>query len=117
MDKPKVLIVEDFPQWQRIFQRELEDFCEVLLAGTVEKGEQLYKANPDVALIIMDACVPGDEPTTLELIKKIRETFKGPMIGTSSMSNYRSALLEAGCDYSSDKGTVARTMAKELLGL
>ncbi len=117
MLKLKVLIVEDDAQWQRIYKRELNEICEVIIAETVEAGERLFAANPNVTLIIMDACVPGDEPTTLELTQKIRKTFKGPMIGASSVFNYRSALLEAGCDYSGDKGTVARTMVKELLGL
>lgn len=117
MGKPKVLIVEDDSQWHRIYKRGLGDFCEVIIAETVEAGERLFAENQNTALIIMDACVPGDEPTTLELTRKIRETFKGPMIGTSSMFEYRNALLEAGCDYSGDKGTVAQKTVKELLGL
>ncbi|MBU2036992.1 response regulator [Patescibacteria group bacterium] len=117
MEKPKILVVEDDSQWHRIYQRELGDLFEVIIAQTVEDGERLYAENPDVVLIIMDACVPGDEPTTLELTEKIRQTFIGPMIGASSMPDYRLALLKAGCDYSSDKGTAARKMAKELTGV
>ncbi len=116
MGKPKILVVDDNRRWCQIFKRGLGDHCEVVIAETVETGERLYTENPDITLIIMDACVPGDEPTTLELTEKIRKTFKGPMIGASSMSNYRCALLEAGCDYSSEK-TSAMEMAKELLGL
>lgn len=114
MAKLKILVVEDDQQWQKIYKRGLGDDYEVIIAATVEAGEKLYGENPNIALIIMDACVPGDEPTTLELTEKIRKTFSGPMIGASSMSQYRSVLLGAGCSHASDKGP-AIEMASELL--
>ncbi|MBU3901465.1 hypothetical protein KKF25_02365, partial [Patescibacteria group bacterium] len=61
-------------------------------------------------------CVPGDEPTTLELTEKIRKSFTGPMIAVSSMIEYRDALLAAGCDYDSGKASVIE-MVKNLLSL
>ena len=56
----------------------------------------------------MDACVPGDWPNTMPLVRKIRQTFVGPIIANSSLLEYRKKLLEAGCDYECEKGEVAK---------
>jgi len=75
----------------------------VLSALTVEEAEELFSANPDVNLIVMDACVPGDRPNTFSLVQKIRQTYTGPMIACSSLKEYRRLLIEAGCDREASK--------------
>ncbi len=99
----KVLLVEDYPGWIKIIKGGLENEAEVLSAVTIREAENIFSENSDIAIIIMDACVPGDEPNTLPLVKKIRETFKGPIIAISSSDSYRKQLVEAGCDYECEK--------------
>ena len=80
----------------------------ILEARSVEDGERLFTENPDVSLIVMDACVPGDEPTTPPLIRKMRKMFTGPIIATSSDHSYRQQLMRAGCDHESWKSDVPK---------
>jgi len=99
----KILLVEDYPSWIKIIKGDLEGAAEVLSATTVEEAEKMFGDNPDIALVIMDACVPGDEINTLPLVKKIRETFAGPIIAISASDLYRKKLVEAGCTCECEK--------------
>lgn len=103
MAKPKVLVVEDDEVWQEIFTEKLEDEVTFLKAFTVKEAEELFAANPNIDVAVIDACVPGDRPTTPPLVRKIRETFTGPMIAVSSMDTYRDKLVEAGCSHQCSK--------------
>jgi len=47
----------------------------------------------------VDDCVPGEEPTTQNLVKMMRETFQGPIIGISSRKQRRQEMIEAGCSH------------------
>jgi len=109
----KVLLVEDYPAWIKIIKEDLGGAAEVLSATTVEEAEKMFEDNPDIALIIMDACVPGDEINTLPLVKKIRETFTGPIIAISANDLYRKKLVEAGCTCECEKKKV-RSMIRHL---
>lgn len=113
---PKILIVEDRQFYHELWSRSLGDKVLILGAYTIEEAEALFAANPELALIVMDACVPGDWPTTLPLVRKIRETFSGPMIAVSSESAYRRKLMERGCDHESDKDDLPQKIL-EILGL
>ncbi|MEK7645673.1 MAG: hypothetical protein AAB374_00995 [Patescibacteria group bacterium] len=88
----------------------------IVSAFSIEEAEEQFAANPDIVAIVMDACVPGDRPTTPSLVQKLRSTFTGPMIAASSMSDYRRRLLAAGCDHESVKEEVPQ-MLLEILGL
>ena len=112
----KVLIVDDDDSWQNIYALALSDQVTIIPAFTIEDGERLFFGNLDINAIVMDACVPGASPTTTPLVKKIRQTFFGPMIAASSDSKYREILMTAGCDYQAAKGDVARKII-EILGL
>ena len=99
MDPIKVLIVDDDKQWQRTFVRAFTDKgIQVLGALTIKQAEEMFVENPDIKAVVMDACVPGDDPTTLPLTRKFRETFSGPMIAISSRDDFRRQLMAAGCD-------------------
>lgn len=87
---------------------------EVLNAFTVEGGAELFKTNPDIKAVVMDACVPGDEPTTLPLVLEFRKTFTGPMIAISGDHEYRRELMEAGCDHQSIKADLPDLLLKLL---
>jgi len=117
MDNRKVLVVDDM-DWVHIkFAMELHNKEVILLkALTLEEGQKLFSANPDICVVVMDACVPGDWPNSQWLVRKIRETFKGPIIAISSMPTYRKELLRAGCDYESGKDDLSKKLL-EVLGL
>lgn len=104
--RPKVLLVEDNEEYLRHYRRELGEKVTLLVAESLEDGERLFGANPDVALVVMDACVPGDTPNSMPLVRKIRQTFAGPIIASSSYEKYRMELMEAGCDREADKSEV-----------
>ncbi|MBI2454361.1 MAG: hypothetical protein HYV54_02220 [Parcubacteria group bacterium] len=103
MDKVKVLVVEDNQRWQDTFARKFGQDFQLLQATTIEQGEELFLANPDIGIVVMDACVPGDDPNTMNLVKKIRETFVGKMIASSSVKDYREILMAAGCSHQCPK--------------
>ncbi len=96
MSLPKILIVEDDPEIQRAYARELRHRAEVLAATTLEAGERLFREHPDIAGIIMDGNVPGAS-TTFVLVHEMRKTFKGPIIAASGDEHANNALLRAGC--------------------
>ena len=112
----KVLVVDDMPFVHKKFRMSLGNKVILLEALTLKKGLSLFNANPDVSIIVMDACVPGDEPNSQWLVEEIRKTFTGPIIASSSSPVYRKKLLEVGCDYECDKGLVPRKVV-ELLGI
>lgn len=112
----KVLVVEDSKQWSGLIKRALENKLLVFQAFTTEEAEVALKLHPDLAVILMDACVPGDNPNTMWLVRKMRETFKGPIIAISRVPEYRKKLIEAGCDYESEKDEAAQKVL-ELVGV
>ncbi|MBU2595668.1 response regulator [Patescibacteria group bacterium] len=113
---PKVLVVEDDLEWHRRWEKMLEGRVVILSAFSIKEAEEQFALHPDFSAIVMDVCVPGDDPTTPPLVRKFRETFKGPMIAVSSMRAYRVELLLAGCDHESEKGSLPQKL-REVLGL
>ena len=114
--KPKVLIIEDDRMHQTNYTDALGERVVLLSAFTVEEGERLFLQHPDIDLVVMDACVPGDDPTTFPLTCLIRKTFSGPMIAASSNPKLRQELMQHGCDYESEKRGVPR-IVRTILGL
>lgn len=111
----KVLVVDDDKMWSGIIRRRLDGKVLVVQAFTTEEAEAIFKQDPDFAVILMDACVDGDMPDTMWLVRKMRETFKGPIIAISSSSDYRKELIRAGCDHESKKDEAAKKVL-ELVG-
>ncbi|OHA66245.1 MAG: hypothetical protein A3D63_01230 [Candidatus Wildermuthbacteria bacterium RIFCSPHIGHO2_02_FULL_49_17] len=112
----KVLVVEDDQYWSGIIRRGLKGKVLVAQAFTTEEAEAVFQESPDLAVILMDACVPGDDPNTMWLVRKMRETFTGPIIAISSNSDYRKELIQAGCDHEAEK-TEAAQKVLELVGV
>lgn len=102
----KILILEDNSHLQKFFLAELEEMgINALGALSVEEAESLFGQHPDVKLIVVDACVPGSQPTTMPFVKKVRAGgYKSTMIAMSSHAEYRRQLLEAGCNEACEKG-------------
>ncbi len=112
----RVLIVEDNRGVQNGYRALLEDRLEVVSALTRKEALDAFKANPDFAAIVMDACLEGNKPDTFGLISIFRRTFKGPMIAASSEDKYCDQLVEAGCDHKSTKENLPHKLY-EILGL
>ncbi|KKU81798.1 MAG: hypothetical protein UY09_C0028G0004 [Parcubacteria group bacterium GW2011_GWA2_47_8] len=113
-----VLLVEDHQPWLDRWTEdilELRDDVLVLCANTIVKAEELFEQCPGVAVIVMDACVPGDSQNTEFLVRSVRKTFKGSMIAASGDAHYRKELMAAGCDYECTKPEVPQKVI-ELLG-
>lgn len=115
----KILIVEDSVDCQEMYMKEvglpaeIKALYEALYGGVsflqaFDKGQALrlfVEHQADIAIVVMDACVPGNSPNTLDLVKRLRweEKFRGPIVAASSSSHYREELVVAGCDYSVPK--------------
>lgn len=110
MNKPKILVIEDEEAFQRLFERVLGNQVVYLEAQTTSAARELFEANPDLALIALDACLGTRYINTLELLKEIRKTFKGPIVAISGIEIYRTTLIEAGCDLGCEKEELPRTI-------
>ncbi len=114
---PKVLVVEDFDYFFKMINRELNGKVEMLRAKTLEEGDNLFQSNPDVDLIIMGACVPGDEPNTMPLIRKIVDSgYQWPIIASSGIPPFTKKLICAGATHEIGKEGAAK-LALKLLNL
>lgn len=98
--RPKILIVEDDARWHAMWN--FED-VEAIRAFSIKEAREKFLTNRDIVLIAMDACVPGDSPTTPPLVREFRKTFHGPIIAISSSESYQQILLNAGCDAKTTK--------------
>ncbi|MBI4149277.1 response regulator [Candidatus Woesearchaeota archaeon] len=112
----KVLIVEDEEGLYLVmWRRTLGDAAVTLLsAPSIAEARQLFAANPDIAAIAVDACVPGREPNTLSLVQEFRQTFHGPMIAISGNEDYRQQLIQAGCSHECSKHLLPKTLREVL---
>ena len=122
----KVLIVEDnkgvLDFWQRCFAEQPwpELGLQFLWAATLGEAMNVFSSNQDVTLVVMDWYLKkpsGFTDTTLELVQWMRKQgFTGPMIATSSDSEYQEVLKGAGCSHACDKGHLPEELRK-VLGL
>ncbi len=110
----KVLFVEDSKSQQDYWRRKLPGKVVFIGALSIREAEELFADNFDIEAIVMDACVPGDSVNTLQLVRKFRDTFTGPMIATSSVPWYRDALVQAGCDHESEKDSLPQKLLEVL---
>lgn len=114
MGLPKVLIVDDNEELQECWQALLRRTVIVVSAYSLDEASELFQSNPDIALIAMDGCVPGDVLNTIPLVEEFKKTFKGPMVAISANDSFRVRLLDAGCNYECTKQRVPHTI-KSLL--
>jgi len=99
----KILIIDDDLVWQEVWNRKLGKRVTLLPALSIPAAGKIFAEHDDIDLIAVDACVPGDEINTRPLIRKFRETFKGPMIAISKSSLSRECLMTAGCNHECEK--------------
>lgn len=96
--RKRILIVEDKQRHYTRWQAALDEVAECTIATSIDEARDAF-ARGQFDLIILDACVPGDHPTTPPLAREFRETFSGPMVAASSSYGYCEMLRHAGCDY------------------
>ena len=109
--RKKILIVEDDETVQLAWKRLLLSVTpleEVIQALSIEEAEKAFNDNPDLSLIAVDACVPGTEPNTMNMVLKFRKTFTGPMIAISGRDDFNQILMSAGCDHETGKGKLVK---------
>ncbi len=113
--KPTILVVEDFQLIHTNVRDRFEGRANILSAYTVSEAEMLFSEyGSSIDAIVMDACVPGDEPNTIELVREMRRTFTGPMIAISGMQEYLDDLVKAGCNKVSSKSEVGKVLENVL---
>lgn len=103
-----LLLVEDYSGYDELFKISLEEAginIEVLSAKTIEEADRLFNQYAkNIEIIIMDACVPGKTPNTMNLIKEILKSgFTGPIVASSSNEEYNEVLVSAGATHSAEK--------------
>ena len=113
-ERPKVLVIDDEEDNHWLWHTSLDARVQLLDAYTPEQGENLYYQHPDVKIIAIDACVPGNKPTTLPLVQRLRQHFTGPMIAMASLAEHRRELVRAGCNFQIEKERLS-SQIRELL--
>lgn len=113
----KVLVVEDNDVYFMFIENVLKGKVEIMRAKILHEGYVLFRENPDFDLIIMDACVPGDNPNAMPLVEEIvKSGYDKPIIASSTVKDYRQELIDAGATHEANKREGAE-MALKLLGL
>lgn len=108
-----ILLVEDDARAREVivkaFTHDWPDSLVVHEAETIARAKELFQQHgAELDLILMDACVPGNSPNTMGLVKSIRDGgFSGPMICISSLTKYGAELMEAGCNSYHTKRDIA----------
>lgn len=99
MDKMKILVVDDESRMRKLVKDFLvkKDF-EVLEAGDGEEAMDVFYANKDISLIILDVMMPKMDGW--EVCREIRKNSKVPIIMLTAKSDERDELLgfELGVD-------------------
>lgn len=119
-DQEKILVVEDDPFCQKFIRELLKSTqAELKFANNGADALKIFRANPDVSIILMDIKLPDKDG--LELTSKIRELNKEvPIIATTAyaMENDKKTAIESGCnEYLSkplNKKTLLQTISKYL---
>ncbi|KKR53746.1 MAG: hypothetical protein UT90_C0005G0053 [Parcubacteria group bacterium GW2011_GWA1_40_21] len=103
--RKKILIIEDSADRQEEWKELLNKYpINIIQAFSLEEAERAFNDNPDLSAVAVDACVPGNEPNTMELARKMRNSFTDrPMIAISNVEDFNDILMSAGCDYKTDK--------------
>jgi CheY-like chemotaxis protein len=98
LDKPLVLIVEDDPAIQQIYEKVLEGSMELLQATDLEMARKMLLENGSTLdAVVVDGHMPGQ--TTVEFIREVKEVFGGPIISASSDPGIRELQKAVGCSH------------------
>ena len=115
----RVLVVEDSDDDYRLISRRIvkRGLAQLIRARTLSEAIRFFSRDPEVNLIVMDACVNSDQPNTMPLIKAFQTIgYAKPIIAASTSSLFRQQLVDAGATHQASKIDVPR-MALNLLNL
>ena len=101
----KILIVEDHADQAETIRYILAadlPGSTIVIAPTIKEAQKVFLESPDFTVIFMDGNM-GHE-TTLDLIRSMRQSHRGPMVAFSQSVALRLQQLQAGCDYLFNKG-------------
>ena len=100
----RILIVDDEDRPKRKYRIALEvafpGAVEVITASTLYDAQCQFQDNKtDLILVVMDACLEGGTPDTLQLVQEIKNSkeFTGKIIANSGSPEYQQQLIDAGC--------------------
>lgn len=95
LGKPKkVLLAAHEEITHRVWVRNLELRCpfgsiSIIHAFSIEDAEKKRRENPDIAVIVVEACLSGNFQETIPFVEKLQQTFKGHLIFASNVMSYR----------------------------
>lgn len=97
----RILIVESDPTWINFFQNNLPCTYKLLTAKNEIEAERVINISAEsIEFVVVNSCIPHRATTTtkaVELIKKIKERFKGFIIATGAIPEHRNQLATLGC--------------------
>jgi DNA-binding NtrC family response regulator len=103
--KPKVLVVEDDEQCVHFYRRILGDEVEILEATTLQAAKDLYAQHgAQIDIFVLDGCVGEKNFNTGGLARFLSETVKRPIIAASSVPEFRTLQMAAGCTHDPSDG-------------
>ena len=102
--KIKILIIDDDRKRQEEWEWLLELFpVQIIQAFSIDEAEKIFNDTRNLDGIVVDACVPGHKPNTMEIVRNFRRSFSGPLIAISSIEIFNYMLISAGCNHKSEK--------------
>ena len=120
-----VLVVEGYPMLLVMWKAALLGTpINIVGATTMEEARRGFADNKgELDAIVINACIASDSgqkasgPNAFELVAEFRKEFKGPMIASSHVPEWREWLMKAGCNLNAtDKIHIPRIL-KELLAV
>lgn len=94
----KVLIVEKDEGVRGYYSNCLRRMdVELVTATSVTEGLDKFHGNSPFDLVVIGGCVPGDDMNTLHLVKEIKKTFRGVLMASSPVDEFRKQMMWAGC--------------------
>ena len=112
----KILVIDDEELCQDLLRAMFERIGTVLIADSVAAGRQLYDANPDADIVIVDGCINNRHNYDAgPMIRHIRARgFKGPLIGASGSTDLHQQMMADGCDAAGQKNQ-AKKLAEQAM--
>lgn len=124
MEGMRILVIEDNPRYSDVIVQGFMDLGASRVSTALDLPEAKYllfgqstSASLRYDIIVVDACVPGDNYNTAGIIRQLRqEGFDGVLVAASSLEDYRKAQLRDGChiDGGPDKSDIPRVVSDEL---
>ncbi len=110
----KILIVEDDPLIQEMYQRDLGGF-DIVPALSLEEGRGAFSQfASEIKAVVLDGSLGSGEFGHV-LAKEIRDAgYTGPMIACSSLAACATDLREGGCDHAVGKGDLGNYLKRLL---